>query len=132
LLNVRAFEAALAARLQTGRPFTLILGDVDDLKVVNDREGHAAGNEYLRRLATALRAELSPEDIVARVGGDEFAVLAWIQSRPGAKATAGHLAETLRGHGIHMSFGWSVHPEDGSDPLALFHAADKRLYRDKL
>jgi diguanylate cyclase (GGDEF)-like protein len=132
LLNVRAFETELAARLKTRRPFALVLGDVDDLKQINDREGHAAGNEYLRRLATAMRAELAPDDIVARVGGDEFAVLAWTESRPGAQAAAAQLAETLRGHDIHMSFGWAVHPEDGSDSLGLFHAADKRLYRDKL
>jgi diguanylate cyclase (GGDEF)-like protein len=132
LLNVRAFERELASRLETGRPFALVLGDVDDLKLVNDREGHAAGNAYLRRIATALRAELPTDDLVARVGGDEFAVLAWVESRPGARAAAEQLTKTLRRHAIQMSFGWAVHPEDGADPLSLFHEADKRLYRDKL
>jgi len=132
LLNVRAFETELAARLASGRPFAVILGDVDDLKLINDRNGHAAGNDYLRRLATALRAELAPNDLVARVGGDEFAVLAWVESRPGAEAEAARLAAMLRDHGISMSVGWAVHPEDGTDSIGLFHAADKRLYHDKL
>jgi diguanylate cyclase (GGDEF)-like protein len=132
LLNVRAFETELNERLASSRPFALILGDVDDLKLINDRDGHAAGNDHLRRLATALRAEVAPHDVVARVGGDEFAVLAWVESRPGADAEAGRLAGMLRDHGISMSVGWAVRPEDGTDSLGLFHAADKRLYRDKL
>src|SRR5262249_4267036 len=75
LLNTRAFESELTARLSRDESFVLVLADVDDLKQVNDTEGHAAGNDYLRRVAAVLRVETAPEDTVARIGGDEFVVI---------------------------------------------------------
>src|SRR3954463_4998948 len=75
LLNTRAFETEVTERLAGGEPFTLVLADVDDLKIVNDSEGHEAGDDHLRRLAAVLREETAPEDTVARIGGDEFAIL---------------------------------------------------------
>jgi diguanylate cyclase (GGDEF)-like protein len=132
LLNTRAFEAQLAARLERGRPFALVLADADDLKLVNDTEGHAAGNEHLRRLAAALREQTAPEDVVARIGGDEFAVLTEIDGRGEAEALSGRLQAILAERGVSASFGYAAHPEEGHDPMALFHAADKRLYASKL
>ena len=70
--NTRAFEAAITRRGEAGRPFALLLVDMDCLKEINDRDGHAAGNDALRRLAAALRRELRPEDDLARVGGDDL------------------------------------------------------------
>ncbi len=58
LLNTRAFDAALSARVELGHPFGLILGDMDGLKEVNDTEGHAVGNDLLRRAAELLRRRL--------------------------------------------------------------------------
>ncbi len=75
LPNTRAFEAAIARRFEAGLPFALLLGDMDGLKTINDSQGHAEGNDALRRLALMLGSSLRPEDEVARVGGDEFAVL---------------------------------------------------------
>jgi diguanylate cyclase (GGDEF)-like protein len=128
LLNTRAFEAALTERLAEGRPFALVLADVDDLKVVNDTNGHAAGNDYLRRVAGVLREGTAPGDTVARIGGDEFAVLA-----AGDGETIGRrLREALARRGLSASFGWATYPDDHSDRLSLFHTADKRLYEGKL
>ncbi len=67
LLNTRAFESELTTRIAGERRFALVLADVDDLKLVNDSEGHAAGNDYLRRLASVLREETAPDDTVARM-----------------------------------------------------------------
>ena len=131
LLNSRAFESALTNRLDTERPFVLALADVDDLKVVNDSQGHPAGDDYLRRLASVLREETSPQDSVARIGGDEFAVLTDLQGPADAEAFCRRLQNALAGRGISASFGYAAFPAEGGDRLALFHAADKRLYQGK-
>ena len=132
LLNTRAFESALTTRLQQDRPFALVLADADGLKLVNDREGHAAGNDYLRRLAAVLREETAPEDTVARVGGDEFVVLTEIEAPDEAEAICRRLQAALARRGLSASFGYATHPGEGTDNLTLFHTADKRLYEGKL
>jgi diguanylate cyclase (GGDEF)-like protein len=73
----RAFFDEEMARLERERLnlVSIIMADMDDLKAVNDRYGHAAGDELLRRAAIVLRDSFRGEDIVARIGGDEFAVL---------------------------------------------------------
>jgi diguanylate cyclase (GGDEF)-like protein len=132
LLNTRAFESELTARLAREQPFALVLADVDDLKLVNDSEGHAAGNDYLRRLAAVLREETAPKDTVARIGGDEFAVLTDLDDPTEAESLALRLQDVLVRRGISASFGYAAHPDEGTDRLALFRAADKRLYDGKL
>jgi len=131
-LNTRAFDAALSARLELSLPFGLILGDMDNLKEVNDNEGHTVGNDVLRRAGEILRRQLEEEDQLARVGGDEFAV---ITSRPGTdavRALCSRLTAALAAEGMSMSFGWAVSPRDGDSSLLLFRAADERLYAQKL
>jgi diguanylate cyclase (GGDEF)-like protein len=132
LVNTRAFESALTDRLGLGQPFALVLADADDLKLVNDREGHAAGNDHLRRLASVLREATAPEDTVARIGGDEFAVLTSAGSRSEAETAGRRLRDALSARGISATFGYATFPGEGVDRLALFHTADKRLYEGKL
>jgi len=127
LLNTRAFEADLTERLAAEEPFALVLADVDDLKVVNDTQGHAAGDDHLRRLAAVLREETSPQDTVARIGGDEFAVLA----DGDGEVLARRLRDAVAARGLGVSVGWATHPGDGTDRLSLFRTADKRLYQGK-
>ncbi len=132
VLNTRAFDEALVRRLEDNRPFGIVMGDMDGLKEVNDTEGHAVGNDVLRRTAEVLTSVLRSDDQLARVGGDEFAVLTGTSSTDGVRAFAGRLTSALASEGIAMSFGWAVHPRDGLDPLTLFRAADERLYAQKL
>ena len=77
--NARAFheiaEAEIERMRRYGRPFTIAYMDVDDFKTVNDRLGHSIGNDLLRVLVNAIRKNLRATDTVARMGGDEFAVL---------------------------------------------------------
>ena len=75
LLNARAFEAALERRLESRRPFALVLGDMDGLKRINDERGHAAGDAALVHLAETAQAILRPTDLLSRIGGDEFVLL---------------------------------------------------------
>jgi diguanylate cyclase (GGDEF)-like protein len=131
ILNTRVFDEALMRRCASGRPFLLLLGDMDDLKTVNDTHGHTAGNTELRRLADALGRAIGQGDELARVGGDEFAILmdAGVADAP---QLCTHMRDRLASEDLHMTFGWAVLPEDGVAPLELFRKADDRLYAAKL
>jgi diguanylate cyclase (GGDEF)-like protein len=132
LLNTRAFDAALSARVELGKPFGLILADMDNLKEVNDTEGHAVGNDLLRRAADLLSRRLEHTDQLARIGGDEFAIITSTPGTDAVRALCGRLTAALAEHGMSMSFGWAVCPRDGDSSLLLYRAADERLYAQKL
>ena len=132
LLNTRAFDAALTARLELGRPFGLVLGDMDSMREINDAEGHAVGNDVLRHAADILSRTSDDEAQVARVGGDEFAVITAMPGSDRVRALCSRLTSALAEEGISMSFGWAVCPRDGETSLLLFRAADERLYAQKL
>jgi diguanylate cyclase (GGDEF)-like protein len=131
ILNTRVFDEALARRCHAGRPFMLLLGDMDDLKLINDTHGHTAGNNELRRVADALGRAIGPDDELARVGGDEFAILTDAVVTEAAGICAG-LREALVAEDLKMTFGWAALPDDGVGPLELFRKADDRLYAAKL
>ena len=131
LPNTRSFEAAIERRFADQKPFALLIGDVDALGAINGRRGHEGGDEALRQLADLLAAAKRPEDEVARVGGDEFAVLAPCEGEDG-RALALRLERLLAAAGETMTFGWSTYPRDGRNALALYRAADERLYARKL
>lgn len=131
LPNTRAFEGAIARRFESGRPFAILLGDMDGLKEMNDRHGEVEGDEALRRLGAMLTNALGPGDELARVGGDEFAVLAALGSTQEAARLASRLEAVLAGAGLGITFGWAVHPQDGLNALSLYRAADERLYARK-
>src|SRR5690242_16155399 len=132
LLNTRAFDAALTARLEQGRGFGLILADLDNMKELNDAEGHAVGNDVLRLAADILRRASDDDAQVARIGGDEFAVITALPGSDTVRALCSRLTAALAADGISMSFGWAVCPRDGETSLLLFRAADERLYAQKL
>ena len=132
LPNTRAFEAAITRRLEEGRPFALLLADMDALKEVNHEAGPSAGDEALRRVADRLSNSLSPEDQVARVGSDEFAVLASCQTLDEAAELSARLEWILSSQGTRATFGWAVHPQEGENALAMYRAASERLYARKV
>src|SRR5205085_1216095 len=84
---------------QAGTPLSLVVLDLDGLKALNDRRGHAAGDECLIRVGNLLRTELRPGDSAFRIGGDEFAVLLPGSDERAADATAHRLAEWLERQG---------------------------------
>ena len=131
ILNTRVFDEALTRRCAARRPFLLLLGDMDNLKTVNDTHGHTAGNAELRRLADALTQTLGPDDELARVGGDEFAILT-DAAMDDASEICTYLRKRLAAQDLHMTFGWAAFQQDGVVPLELFRKADDRLYAAKL
>jgi diguanylate cyclase (GGDEF)-like protein len=132
LPNTRAFEAAINRRLTAGQPFGLLVADMDALKDFNRDEGFTAGNDALRRLADQLASSLGPDDDVARVGSDEFAILASIKGVDGSARLAAHLEQILMDDRTKATIGWAAFPSEGDNALALYRAASERLYARKV
>jgi diguanylate cyclase (GGDEF)-like protein len=113
------------------RRFALVMIDLDGFKRLNDRFGHPAGDELLCDVADALRRAIRGQDTVARIGGDEFCVLApetdVAGTAPLAKRIAAAVAGTATGVRVRASIGIAVFPDDGRDVSSLLHAADERL-----
>jgi diguanylate cyclase (GGDEF)-like protein len=115
--------------------FTLLLLDVDDLKRINDFQGHLAGNRALRRVADVLNEHCRSTDLAARYGGDEFAVVLIDSDKGMAEHVAQRIAMGLRADKekppLSVSIGIAVYPGDGRTPAELIDAADRQLYRRK-
>jgi diguanylate cyclase (GGDEF)-like protein len=131
LPNTRSFHKAIDARLDNGEPFVLVVGDIDELRVVNEK-GREAGDDVLRRLGDRLLAAKRTTDDVARVGGDEFAILGPLDTGEDARTVAITLEERITIGGDSVTFGWASYPQDGENALALYRAADERLYARKV
>jgi diguanylate cyclase (GGDEF)-like protein len=127
LPNTRAFERAIGERLGGNQPFALIVGGVDELAPSTGRRG-TNGDDMLREIASRLLHSLPPGDEVARVGDDSFAVLTYAGSAGDAGKVAAHLQRLLAADGFAVTFGWAAYPQDGSNALSLYRAADERLY----
>lgn len=130
LPNTRAFQEAIERRLAENVRFGLLVGDIDELRGLN-HEGREHGDDALRRLADSLLSTRRADDDVARVGGDEFAVLARLDGTD-ARTLALRMEKAVRLSGQSVTFGWASFPQDGENALALYRAADERLYARKM
>jgi diguanylate cyclase (GGDEF)-like protein len=131
LSNARLFDEELAALCASEERFALVLADVDDLKEINDIHGHAAGNGALRRVGEALRQHADAGDVVARIGGDQFAVLTRLPADEVAALMA-RVNRSLSTESIAVTFGTTRRGDDGETAAELFHKADDRLFAAKL
>jgi diguanylate cyclase (GGDEF)-like protein/PAS domain S-box-containing protein len=139
LANYREFmdrlepEVRRAERSQ--RSFALMLLDLNELKRINDLQGHLAGNRALRRLAVIINEHCRATDLAARYGGDEFAVILIDSDRGMAENVARRIEERLHTDlekpSLSVSIGIGVYPEDGRTAAEVIEAADRRLYRRK-
>ena len=144
LYNRRGFLTLATRDLRLARrgneTLLVAFADLDDLKGVNDTAGHAVGDRALRDTAALLRRTFRDSDLVARIGGDEYAVLV----RHAATASAGVLAERLkrqvrdfnrraaRPYQVSISLGFATHKASTLGSVAgLLDRADRALYRDK-
>ena len=138
LYNRGYFEETMA-RVERGRqfPVSIVMADVDGLKKTNDHEGHAAGDALLKHVAQILTAAFRTEDIVARIGGDEFAVLLPNTNAASAAEALRRLPHLLEEHNaaaagapVRLSFGASSADKRGSLAEVL-READQNMYREK-
>ena len=161
LKNHGTFQDSLAAAVERGAPFALLMVDLDDFKAYNDRHGHEAGNEMLRSIAVALQAACRESDEVYRYGGDEFTLIL-MQSGCGgalevaervrravrdARGVVGDMRSAVRDAGspepdapsrgrdhaarMRCSVGVACFPDDAATRAELLVAADRALYAAK-
>jgi len=113
----------------------VLIADVDGLKKVNDSLGHQAGDGLIRRAAEVIKAALSEGSVAARIGGDEFAVLAPHTTYHEAEALARRIEQSVNEEfqdlGVSISVGIAGYPRDTLDPTDLRAIADRRLYEIK-
>ena len=137
---IEALQRKLAGKADADQRFAVLYLDLDGFKPVNDTFGHAAGDELLKIVGRTLRQVVSPADLIARIGGDEFVVLVSDPSIDHALALGERIIEMITapvvlpgGARVHigMSIGIAAAPEHGSDAEALLFAADAALYDAK-
>ncbi|CCD93177.1 conserved membrane hypothetical protein [Bradyrhizobium sp. ORS 375] len=143
LSNRAGLIDALQSRLDSkagGQGFAVLYLDLDGFKPVNDTFGHAAGDELLKIVGRTLRDVVSPADVIARIGGDEFVVVANEPAIDQVLALGERLIEVMTSPialpggaqvNIGMSIGIAAAPDHGTDPDTLLFAADAALYEAK-
>jgi diguanylate cyclase (GGDEF)-like protein len=146
LFNRRHFDGRLNEEIarshRHGNPLSVIVTDVDDFKKVNDRHGHPAGDAALRELARRIRKMFRREDVVARVGGDELAILMPDTPMGESIGTAERLRERIASEPIRLDGASALVPltvsigvasSEGQDDSAddLMRRADESLYEAK-
>jgi len=132
---VEAFDSEIKRYGRTGRPFAVLLLDLDGLKKVNDAHGHLVGSRALCRLANILRIHSREIDTAARYGGDEFVLVLPETDSEAARRVAERISERLTKDAeepsISVSTGTAIYPQDGKTIDELFGAADRTLYAAK-
>jgi len=144
LLNLRAFEEVLQQEHRKaerfGRPYTLVVVDVDNLGQVNETLGHEAGSQVIVSVAAAISRSIRASDVAGRLGGDDFVVL--LSEADGATGTA--IAQRIRNNvyagtvsvanrliRANASLGIATFPEDHLFPKELMILADQRMQQDR-
>jgi diguanylate cyclase len=143
LANRRSFLDRLASALaicrRTGRPLSIALVDLNEFKAINDRYGHNVGDSAVIQFSKFLMRNIRASDMVARFGGDEFALLFPETSQEVTESILGRMGTARISisdgrHGalrLQSSWGIAAWPEDGDAPDSLLQTADHRLYAMK-
>jgi diguanylate cyclase (GGDEF)-like protein/putative nucleotidyltransferase with HDIG domain len=141
LLNRRGFEELFETELErarrSGRPLSVIVGDLDAFKAVNDRFGHAAGDRALERLSEILQSVKRRVDTAARIGGEEFAVIAPDTDHHAAYILAERMRREVRDmfasepFALTISLGIATFPRHGATAESLIAGGDEALYAAK-
>jgi len=146
VFNYRFLLEALERETQRAKRYELVFSvamlDLDNLKQYNDRFGHLAGSEVLRVVGRIIEKTLRRLDVVAKYGGDEFAVILPDTGRKGAILACERVRQRIARHGFHggrgrlpvritASIGVATYPEDARASRALLRKADRALFRAK-
>jgi diguanylate cyclase (GGDEF)-like protein len=129
-------EYELARHTRSRASFALLMLDLDGFKGLNDRFGHAAGDDLLCDVAVAVKRSIRGQDTVARIGGDEFCVLAPETDLPGTARLVARIERAVTNvtagvEALYVSSGVAVFPDDAVSTALLLDAADRRLLSAK-
>ncbi|PUU94049.1 MAG: PAS/PAC sensor-containing diguanylate cyclase [Halanaerobium sp.] len=140
LHNRRYFEEEMN-RLDDSRlyPISIIIGDLDNLKTVNDNYGHLLGDEYLRKAAGILKELLRAEDVVARIGGDEYAVLLSETDKKECAQICERIIKKFEAQNpendfpvdFKISLGCATASRSSKKLTNIYNQADKNMYKNK-
>jgi diguanylate cyclase (GGDEF)-like protein/PAS domain S-box-containing protein/putative nucleotidyltransferase with HDIG domain len=138
LYNRRFFEEELK-RLDTERnlPMTLVIFDVNGLKLINDAFGHQTADQVLQTVAWALRRECRSDDIIARIGGDEFVLLLPQTEWDMAETISNRIQQSIKSEKVQsiqlsVSFGWETKRQPEMEMTEVFKNAENNMYVHKL
>lgn len=138
LYNRRFYEEELR-RLDTERnlPITLIMADVNGLKLTNDAFGHLTGDRLLKHIAVTVKNQCRSNDIIARIGGDEFIILLSKTDSNQAEELVARISSAIKEDKSHpvvcsASFGWDTKREAAEDIEKIYARAEDLMYRHKL
>jgi len=136
----RTLESEMAHAMRTGEPFSVLYMDLDGFKEINDRFGHAAGDDVLREIARRLAEQVREEDAVARFGGDEFGVVMRTSAQDSAQALAQRITKAVSAPiristgntaVVGISIGLATYTEGMASGATLLDQADHALYEAK-
>jgi len=138
LYNRRFYEEEMK-RIDTSRnlPLTIIMGDVNGLKLVNDSFGHAVGDELLKKAAQAIKKGCRADDVIARLGGDEFIAILPNTGKTEMNAIINRIksnvdSEKISDLEISISFGYGTKENENQNIQDIFKSAEDSMYRQKL
>ena len=138
LYNRRFFEEELK-RIDVARnlPLSFIYADVNGLKIINDAFGHEAGDELIEQVAQVLKTECRADDIIARIGGDEFVILLPKTPEASVEKLVGRISEIINRHSImnvqvSVSFGWDTKTKAAQSAMEVMKSAENLMYQRKI
>jgi diguanylate cyclase (GGDEF)-like protein/putative nucleotidyltransferase with HDIG domain/PAS domain S-box-containing protein len=117
-------------------PISIIIGDVNGLKIVNDAFGHVKGDEFLKKAAKSIQTACRPDDVVARWGGDEFVILLPRTGTEGAESVVKRIKklysdETVNAINIGISLGWDTKTSADQNIMKVLNSAEDYMYQHK-
>jgi len=136
---MRRLSWAIAMHARYGHPSSILYFDINDFKLINDTHGHAAGDIAIRHVAQQLAGMMRESDFLARIGGDEFALIMYYASEEAARDRGRKFADKIgntpfnfNGNAVTLSTSYGYYTlKTGDDPEAALASADQSMYADK-